>query len=331
MNELGETVAPLKDIILHELTRDTILVPEKGVHIQPLTTDYTESFAGQYRRAYQRGDFFAGRYPNPEAQIFNPQWLNTEINNPEHSWIIFTGADGTLLGSTALFHSADSVHIENIDETQIDPAGRGKAIMPHYFRRVVPILERLGVRVTTEFLLTPGSKSLRRTLQGELGMTALGVHPHILRHRESGLTRSEISSAKHVTLEPQEVNIMSEFEPLFRIVQEQLSLPDPRMVVPNSIDSTPRFTERYEEIQVNGADLAGQKRAIDAGLQVVAYDPKANIFRMATFPPERPDLDFIIDNEAIEPNKRLVEYLYTKLYRQKTDNQHYKRGTIYAP
>jgi len=330
MKDLEKTPISLRDIILGRLTRESELVPGQGVNIQPLTGEYVDAFAQQYRRAYQRGDFFAGRYSDPEAQIFNPEWVKREKDNPNHSWILFTGEDGTLLGSTGLFHSADSVNIENIDETQIDPIGRGKAIMPHYFRRVVPILEELGVRVTTEFLLTPGSKSLRRTLQGELGMTALGIHPHILRHRETGLTSSEISSAKFVTLGPQVVTIMPELAPLFRIVQNQLSLSDPEVVVPEPIGSLPRFTERYEEISVSAANLEEQRRALASGYQAVAFDPKANIFKMATFPDVRPDLDFILDNEAIEPNKRLVEYLYVNLFRQESDSKPDEGGARYA-
>jgi hypothetical protein len=316
MKEPEEKSTTLKDAILKKLTKEPILVPDKGVNIQPLSGGFIEPFTQLYRRAYERGDFFGGKYSDPEAQIFNPEWVKRDIDNPDHSWIIFTGEERTLFGSTGLFHSADSVNIENIDETQIDPAGRGRAIMPHYFRRIVPILEELGVRVTTEFLLTPGSKSLRRTLQGELGMTALGIHPHILRHRETGLTSSEISSAKFVTLEPQVVTIMPELGPVFRIVQEQLSLSDPEAIVPDSLGSPTRFTQRYEEIVVSAANLAQQRSALISGYQAVAFDPKANIFKMATFPAERPDLDFILGNEAIEPNKRLVEYLYANLYRR---------------
>ncbi|MGH2612465.1 MAG: hypothetical protein ACRDFB_05390, partial [Rhabdochlamydiaceae bacterium] len=243
----------LKERILGELTRETLLIPGQRIKIGALTPKYVTPFIELYRQAYDRGDFFAGRYSDPENQIFNPDWVKSELNNPEHSWITFTGARGELLGSTGLFHGKDTVNIENIDETQIAPEGRGKKIMPHYFKRVLPILENSGTRITTEFLLTPGSKSLRRTLQGELGMTALGIHPHILRHRESGMTRSEISAAKFVTLEPQPVNILPKLEPLFRIVQEQLSLPNPNIVSSNRESSSSRFTDRYEEIMVSGA------------------------------------------------------------------------------
>lgn len=329
MKEFERPQTSLKEEILGRLTTETLLVPGHGVDIQPLRSEYIDAFTQQYRRAYEREDFFGGRYTDPENQIFNPEWVRRDIENPDHSWIIFTDENRTLLGSTGLFHSEDSVNIESVDETQIDPAGRGKAIMPHYFKRVVPILEDLGVRVTTEFLLTPGSKSLRRTLQGELGMTALGIHPHILRHRQSGLTRSEISSAKYVTLEPQAVAIMPQLEPLYRIVQEQLSLPDP-VVSKDKIDSSPNFTETYEEITVDADNLEQQELALTSGYQAVAFDPKANIFKMATFPNARPDLDFILNNEAVIPNKRLVEYLYTTLYRSETDKSHYEEGRGYA-
>jgi hypothetical protein len=182
---------------------------------------------------------------------------------------------------------------------------------------VVPELEAKGAQLATEFLLSAESKGLRRTLQTDLGMVAQGIHPGILRHETAGVTRSEISAAKYKRLEPQPARIVPEFEPLYRIVQDQIRLPEPEVTAGASV-AEPRYAAVYQELSqpVPADDPGIQAAVLEAGFQPVAYDPQRNRFRVAILPERQPDLSFILDNESIEANKRLVRYMQTHLYRQ---------------
>lgn len=302
------------------LVERELLVPERGVHVESAAQRHAEPVADIYRRAYRRGDFFAGRYADPEREIFNPDWLGSDFGNLDHHWFVFTDGAGEVIGVTGWFHDADvdRTPVLTSDETQIDPGGRGIHIMDRFFKRIVPDLEASGAQLTTEFVLTPESKGLRRTLQSELGMTAIGIRPHALRHPKLDITRSEITATKFRELDPEPVELLPEFTGLYQIVRSQLpELREPNIVSPINSIPEPTPAERYEEAAegVPADDPAAQQLALEAGFQPVVYDPQRHSFTVARFPAERPDLDFIIKGENVEANKRLVEYLNHTLYR----------------
>lgn len=306
-----------KDIVAHEIAKNPVLIPQHGISIQLLSAEHTDEIAKLYQGAYQRGDFFGNRYKDLSSQVFNPSWFRQEMNSPDNTWMVFTRA-GNLLGATALINEGDPdcrSCVANIDETQIAPKGRGMRIMDNYFRRVVPILEKLGIDITTEFVLTPESKGLRRTLQTELGMTALGIHPNILAHRSDQSLKSEISGAKYSTLEPQQAIIMPQFAELLGIVRQQLPLlPEPEVLSKEKIEVfSSRYADKYTEVSVGANDPEEQKQALANGFQPVKYDPKKHEFVMAKFPPQKPNLDFI-EREDIGVNTALIDYLHTRLY-----------------
>lgn len=309
--EVREQYTPTtKDIVAHEIAKNPVLIPEHSISIQILGAEHTDEIAQLYQGAYQRGDFFGNRYKDLSSQVFNPLWFKQERNNPDSTWIVFTRA-GNLLGATALINEGDAV---SIDETQIATEGRGMRIMDHYFRRIVPILEKLGIDVITEFVLTPESKGLRRTLQTELGMTALGIHPNILSHRFDQSLKSEISGAKYSILEPRQAVIMPQFQQLLNIVRQQLPvLPEPEVLTLGKLDISSRYVDKYTEVSVSADNPEEQKQAVVAGYQPVKYDPKEHKFVMAKFPPQKPNLDFI-ERENIGVNTALVDYLNTRLY-----------------
>lgn len=302
---------PTKDVVAYEVAKNPLLIPEHGINIQLLNREHTEEIANLYKGAYQRGDFFGSRYKDLSSQVFNPLWFKQEINNPDNTWIVFTRQD-KLVGATAIIKENNAV---NIDETQIGPEGRGMKIMDNYFRRIVPILEKLGIDITTEFVLTPESKGLRRTLQTELSMIALGIHPNILAHRLDKNLKSEISGTKYYTLEPKQAIIMPQFAELLSIVRQQLPvLPEPEVYTAENIDvPSSRYADKYTEVSVRADDPEEQKFALARGYQPVKYEPKKHEFVMAKFPPQKPNLDFI-QKENIGVNTALVEYLNTRLY-----------------
>lgn len=303
--EIKENPTPIKEALKLEMTKNPLLVPEYAVTFYPLAQEHLIAFAQNYRGAYQRGDFFASRYSDPESQIFNPDWLSQEITNPNHVWTVFI-REGEFIGATGLFYEEGGI---TSDETQLDIKGRGFSTMKHFLRRVVPVLDNLGVDIAADFLLTPQSKSLRTTLQGEQEMIALGIHPYELVHRQNGHRDSLISGRKYQNLQPQAPIIMPQMVDIYDIVANQLSLPEAQVLrVPANLKFTPQFSRQYEEVKIWGMDPIGQKRALAEGFSPVKYDPRLNTFTMAKFPKEKQDLSFIA-SENIPANTNLVAYL----------------------
>ncbi len=303
--EIKENPTLIKDVLVHEMTKNPLLVPEYAVTFYPLAQEHMPAFAQNYRRAYERGDFFASRYSDPRSQIFNPTWLSQEVSNPNHIWTVFM-REGEFIGATGLFYEDGGI---TSDETQLDIKGRGFGTMKHFLRRVEAVLDNLGVDIAADFLLTPQSKSLRTTLQAEQGMTALGIHPYELVHRKRGNRDSLISGRKYHNLRPQAPIIMPQMTEIYDIVANQVSLPKAQVLdVPANLKFTPRFSQQYEEIKIWGLDPIGQKDALVEGFSPIKYEPRSNTFTMAKFPKEQPDLSFIA-SEGISANTNLVAYL----------------------
>jgi hypothetical protein len=311
-------VPNLRQAIDDEVRRDSTLISERGVSFGLALEEHTVAMAGLFKRAYERGDYFASRYDEPENQIFNPGWLAEDLQDPGHIRLVFPDHERQLLGTSALFHDSDSEAgpLMTSDATQIDHNGRGMGIMRRVFERIVPVIEASWAGLATNFVLTPESKGLRRTLQTDLGMIALGIHPHALHHRQLGITRSEISAAKYRSLTPKPANLLPEFEPLYRIVQMQLpSLLEPNIVSAQTSAGSPRFVEGAEVVRtVDATDPRAQLEALEKGWQPVEFNPDTNLFKVAQFPGEMPDLDFILTNEHVPANRLLVRYLINVLY-----------------
>lgn len=298
-----------------------LVIPQRGTWVEAPKAEHAPAIADLYRQAYGRNDFFAGRYVDPDSTIFNPDWLKRDFEeNPDHKWFVFTDDSGEVLGITGFFHdyNIDGLPVMTSDETQIAPAGRGRGTMNHFFRQIVPRIEEAGNQLATRFVLTRETKGLRRTLQTEMGMFSLGILPHALKHPVSGITRSEIVSAKFESFQRQPVSLLANFEPLYRVVQSQIpELPEP-VLLPAETNISAPFAETYEEAPqlAGGADPEQQRYLLQAGFKPVAYYPRFNGFLAAKIPGPMPELDFIFD-EAINANKDLVRYLQDELYNDK--------------
>jgi len=296
-----------------------ILIPDEGICVEKPKPSHAPALAELYKHAYERSDYFAERYSNPGNEIFDPEWIVREYENPDHKWFVFTDKEGEVIGSTGFFHDFDSngAPVMVSDATQITPDGRGKHIMDYFFKKVVPRIEEAGNQLATSFVLTPESKGLRRTLQSELGMIAVGIKPHALKHRISGSTLSEISAIKPKEFDGQPVSILENFAPLYQIVKEQMpELPEPE-VSPHVQPDHQVFTRQYleSEMSAGATNIALQRELILTGHRPVEYDPITNSFTMAKISLPKPDLDFIINNESIKANDELVGYLQDYLYK----------------
>jgi hypothetical protein len=323
VQEAVVTTDEVKQLVAEQLLQQPVLLTDPRFEVQLASPWQTPAMSALYRAAYQRGDYFAGRYEEPPKQIFNPDWLEQDLDNPDHLWFTFTNEDGALLGTTGFFHDYDSESgpLMNSDETQITPAGRGHRIMDEFFKRVAPMIEQAGAGLAADFVLSPETKGLRRTLQTGLGMIALGIHPHILQHPNLPVTRTEISGAKYPHVRPKPATILPAFEPLYRLVQWQLpDLLEPTVLAAKVAPADSNYAENYHELSraVHATDPDEQAQALQDGFQPVAYNPDTNTFRMAIVPKDMPELGFIHNNERVAANKRLVTYMQQVLYKNNT-------------
>lgn len=318
-------VETAKSRIAKDIRLQPSLAENSGVYIAFASDQHAEAVAELYKKAYQRNDYFADRFSEPDKQIFDAEWLKREFKSPKDLRFVFMDEQSKLFGTTAFVYDQDSNSgpLFTSDETQIAPEGRGRRIMDHFFKRIVPSIEASGAGLITDFVLTPESKGLRLSLIKDLGMVATGIHPHALRHRESGVLKSEISAVKYPDLEPQPATILPEYESLYRIVQSQL----PKLMEPRVLDFGKRHSDGTHEKTtrevtkiVSATKPIEQQKALSEGWRPVEFNPDRNSFVVAKYPGRRPDLNFV-EREGIQADTSLVRYLNNRLFRQNVELQ----------
>jgi len=156
---MNKNIRKLNELIKSEIDRDKNLNNDTGITLELLNKNHFEQFINLYKRAYEKGDWFGNSHLNPENTIFNPEWLKSTSLNPNYNWIVFKDRE-KVIGATSLIYNNGTLLI---DETQLDSLkGRRKGIMNTYFRRFIPLLQKNSIPLSTEFVLTPESFSLRK-------------------------------------------------------------------------------------------------------------------------------------------------------------------------
>jgi hypothetical protein len=107
----------------------------------------------------------------PNKEFFeNQMFLSNQI------WFVFCNSNNEVIGSTKLGLCNNGSVV--IDETQLHPkSGQGRNIIQNYFKRFIPLLDKSGFNYWTEFVLSIGSRSLRKTLLADLNMYVTGIRP----------------------------------------------------------------------------------------------------------------------------------------------------------
>lgn len=317
-----------KRVVQDDIGSNDTLIKNPEVHIRFAQDSDAKSVAHLYNEAYLRSDYFADRFSVTDQKKFNVNWLKQAFKDPEDMYFVFTDENDELLGATVFAHDQDSSFgpLFTSDETQIDIHGRGKRIMDHFFKRVVPDIEASGAGIMTDFVLTPESKGLRLSLMKDLGMVATGIHPNALRHHLSGILRSEVSAVKYPHLSPKEVTILSPYSTIYNIERLQM----PRILSPEVVDlklPKPKTTNDHpdKEVtkQVSAHNLSEQYNALRDGWLPVEYNPDENVFLVAKYPKQRPELSFV-EKEGIRANTSLVRYLGRTLFNSnRTDSNNH--------
>ena len=176
MDDFSKRFKELRRELVLGVVNEPLLCVASDVEISLLNESHINGISSLYTQALNRGDWFAGEYNSVNDFSPSSDFFKSKIDSEKLIWFVFC-QKGVVVGATQLALCKNGSVI--IDETQLDPEkGRGLKIMDHYFRRVVPIIEGLGIPYWTEFVLTPGSKSLRRTLISEMGMVVTGIRLH---------------------------------------------------------------------------------------------------------------------------------------------------------
>lgn len=301
----------LRNKLKADIKKEPLLYVDSGIEISLLNESNANGLSKLYSEALERGDWFAGEYRRISGFSPSPSFFQSKISSDKLIWFVFSKAD-EVVGATQLALCKNGSVV--IDETQLDPKkGRGLKIMDHYFMRVVPVIERLDVPYWTEFVLTPGSKSLRRVLITELGMFVTGIRIHcykahskadgrmmscLVAHGKRSSVTSILEKLASSINSPEVVNFTNT---LLGIVNEQKI--------------------NYENLQ-NVKNIPGQAitlpickeseiiDAINAGFSLVGIDPFDQKYSLYSFNRRVLSELRFLKNEKITEVDRLMEYVF---------------------
>jgi hypothetical protein len=242
------------------LTRKSILFwtrvcEDTDVFLRRAGRSDLDNLADLYEAAFKRGEWFGSRSSLSESGDATREHLAQILGADRYIVVLFHDSDDTVLGATALDLSDEEGIL--IDDSQIDPIkGRRRGIMTNYFRRLVPAVSKYN-SFWTEFVLTPNSRVLRRTLITELGMAVTGIRPNAYRSRATGTSYSVL-----VALGPEDKTLVGLRSSLVKntVVSALLNALQPETVkkgdIPlerQSFSLTP--SESFEEVKIPISDI----------------------------------------------------------------------------
>jgi hypothetical protein len=297
------------EILKQSFAASPELVGSPGVFLSTSVAAHAEKLAKLYTEAFHRGDWAGAEFNPFGALTLNAHSFETDANSASNVWVMFIDEKETLLGATKLVVHPYAGTL--IDETQIDPVcGRGRRVMPSYFRRIVPIFNSLGLPYWTEFMLTPGSRVLRNCLISELGMVVTGLRPACYSSEKMTPPRSvliaygpgpriqaSVSDSRH--------RAAAVFQPLLDVVG--------RGIEPDGVPWASRLgrSDVYQEVTVRESDYQLARKYVEKGYVPVAVDPISSTYTMARLPSGESlyaELAFLRD-EGIEAATRMVDYI----------------------
>lgn len=157
-----------------QLFKDEVLISDSNILIGQATSKDHDSLVALYKGSQERGDWFGGRLEGNGREAIS-SLINKLLNKENIIFIKFSDSQGEILGATLLEY--ENIRGVLIDETQIHPVlGRRKGIMTAYFKKVVPILE-CNCTYWTEFVMTEGSRILRKVLIDDFKMVPVAYMP----------------------------------------------------------------------------------------------------------------------------------------------------------
>jgi hypothetical protein len=312
LNPEGEIVhnhvEEIKEYLDRKLFSEGSLDESVSIRMVGYHERFLRAMVTHYRAAHSRGDWFGSHFKQDGNLILSDDVLERDARLPSSLWVLFVDDSDNLLGTTKLMLQSGNRVL--IDETQVDPnRGRGKGIMPRYFRKVVPILEAGGLHYWTEFVLTRESRVLRKSLIDELRMVVTGLRP-VCYERPSGLSPQSVLTAhgphsyvrKALEMLRNQEPLLAGFFSLLGYVpgSQESGILTPRMV-PNSAS--------YTEVIHKVTDSVGIRSALDVGMIPVGIDPLLEQVTLAEFPRCYPlALKFVMEENS-DAARRLVEYM----------------------
>lgn len=305
----GWRTTTIVEILKQSFAAHPALVGSPGVFISTAISRHAQEMAQLYTEAFHRGDWAAAEFKPYGKLMLTAESFEIDANFPSNLWVMFTDEGERLLGATKLV--VDPLAGTLIDETQIDPRlGRGRHIMPSYFRRIIPILNSLGLPYWTEFMLTPGSRVLRKCLISELGMVVTGLRPACYSSEQMTVPRSVLvahgpAASVDSSMCASRYRAAAVFQPLLDVIARGIE--SDYTLWPSRATSS----DQYQEVEVPEADYKLACRYLQEGYLPVALDPVSRTYTLAQFPRTRgvcAELSFLHE-EGIDEATRLLNYL----------------------
>jgi hypothetical protein len=275
-----------------------MLIPEQEISIVDAREVRPAELIQLYQGAFERGDWFGSTCESTDLRHVAAEFVHNHCANDQTLFFAFVDRTHGVVGAAAL-RLTDSGLL--LDEAQIDPRGRRRGIISAYSRRLLPVLDLFG-RYWTEFLLTPGTRVLRKLLITELGMVVTGLKPDYYLSRTTGSRYSILVAygpQATVTdiLEGAQTEASAELLDIIRGRSSTLT------VARRGHDSP-----RYEEVTIQWGDIQRFDRYRAQGFLPIECNPFGRSATLAKFPTDRLAALQFLTHEGIETASRLLAY-----------------------
>lgn len=275
-----------------------MLIPEQEISIVDARQVRPAELTHLYQEAFDRGDWFGSTCESTDLRHVAAEFVHNHCANDQTLFFAFVDRIHGVIGAAAL-RATDSGLL--LDEAQIDPRGRRRGIISAYSRRLLPVLDLFG-RYWTEFLLTPGTRVLRKVLITELGMIATGLKPDYYLSRTTGSRYSVL-----VAYGPQ-ATITDILEGAQREASGELLDIIRGRSSTETVAGRGHDSSHYEEVTIKWGDMQRFDSYRAQGFLPVECNPFGRTTTLAKFPIDRlVSLQFLA-HEGIETASRLLAY-----------------------
>ncbi len=280
-----------------------LLIPEQEISIVDARQVRPAELTKLYQEALDRGDWFGSTCESTDLRHVAAEFVHNHCANDQTLFFAFVDRDHGVIGAAAL-RDTDSGLL--LDEAQIDPRGRRRGIISAYSRRLLPVLDLFG-RYWTEFLLTPGTRVLRKILITELGMIPTGLKPEYYLSRTTGGRYSVL-----VAYGPQ-ATVTAILEGAQRETPGELLDIIRGSSCTETVAGGGHCSSHYEEVTIKWGDIQQFDRCRARGFLPIEFNPFRRTTTLAKFPTDKLVSLQFLEHEGIETASRLLAYCRRQL------------------
>jgi len=274
------------------------LIPEQEISIVDAREVRPAKLIHLYQGALDRGDWFGSTCESTDLRQVAAEFVHNHCANDQTLFFAFVDRNHGVVGAAAL-RNTDSGLL--LDEAQIDPLGRRRGIISAYSRRLLPVLDLFG-RYWTEFLLTPGTRVLRKIAITEWGMIPMGLKPDYYLSRTTGRRHSVlIAYGPHPT-------VTAILEGARRETSGELLDIIRGSSCTETVAGGSHYSSHYEEVTIEHGDTQQFDRYRAQGFLPIEFNPFRRTTILAKFPIDKLVSLQFLEHEGIEAASKLLAY-----------------------